>query len=368
MLMMLSDGPGTAHSFIEVLHEAPRRLEVQHSKSWSATCKTLRNLFCAQVTIITLSDPADASKPCCSTWPQLMTVVCKSQSDLKGDLSFQWEYMMQLHTEETGAVLIRSLQHSHMPLVDLPSQHCAALSAFADKHRRVATWMALQGPLLECRAVKSLTHASWPLLRTMELYNIPHLGTKRICYLLDLLHHLIDISITDCFVVACLLSKIGTGCLQFRYILLGSNELDADAISATKHANWPNLEVMDMHGCMLGTSGIQTRESCSWPYLEALCLKHACLDVPALQCQAQWPQLSFMDLCGNHIDATGISYLVQGKWPLLGMLLLSDQGLDEEGLLLLGMPLADISRIMHMADPQADVEYTETSGIGCVYC
>lgn len=58
-------------------------------------------------------------------------VVCKSWSDLKSELSDQWEYMVQLQADSLGAVLIGS--HPYMPLFDLTSQPCAALSGFADK-------------------------------------------------------------------------------------------------------------------------------------------------------------------------------------------------------------------------------------------
>ena len=133
-------------------------------------------------------------------------------------------------------MLIRSLQQPHMPLVDLPSQHCVALSAFADKHRHVAKCMGLRGLILGCRVVKSLTQGSWPLLVSLELYNIPHLGIESS-------------------------REIGSGCPQLQYILLSNNELDAYAISAITQAKWPNLEALDMQ---LSTSGIQILSSCSW--------------------------------------------------------------------------------------------------------
>lgn len=88
--------------------------------------------------------------------------------------------------------------------------------------------------------VKSLTQNPWPLLKTLELYNIPHLGRESICYLIDLLHLPIEITITGCFVDALLL-KTATGCSQLQEIILRNTKLDANAMSAITRANWPSL-------------------------------------------------------------------------------------------------------------------------------
>ena len=54
---------------------------------------------------------------------------------LKSKLSAQWDHMLQLETAIKSAVLVWPCQQLHDPLIDLSSQHYAALSAFADKHR-----------------------------------------------------------------------------------------------------------------------------------------------------------------------------------------------------------------------------------------
>ena len=97
---------------------------------------------------------------------------------------------------------------------------------------------------------------------------------------------------------------------------------------------------------MLGVSGTQHLVTRSWPLLNILNLKHACLDSSALKCLAQghWPRLERLDLDGNSIDATGIACLIQDRWPLLLTLTLSDEGLDAEACSLLGMTKVDVSR------------------------
>ena len=138
-------------------------------KNLSATCRTLRTSFCARVTVITLSDAADASKLCCTTWPQLMMVVFENDAT-RGKLSAQWEIMMEIELLAGGCVssrqtvmLFRSYHQLNAPLTDLPSQHCAALSDFAVKCRGTALVITLQGPCVGCGAVQSLTNSICPL-------------------------------------------------------------------------------------------------------------------------------------------------------------------------------------------------------------
>lgn len=107
-------------------------------KNVSATCRSVRSLFCAQVNIICLPDLAHVAVLCLATWRQLMMVVCTSRlnDQLLGKLSDEWEYMMEMQSAWGTAVLIRSRQQVHSPVKDLPSQPCAALSRFAKKSRQ----------------------------------------------------------------------------------------------------------------------------------------------------------------------------------------------------------------------------------------
>ena len=59
-------------------------------------------------------------------------------------------------------MLIQSCQQLDSPLMDLPRQHSAALSAFADKHRRCAEEFKLQRPLVNYSVARSLMQNSWP--------------------------------------------------------------------------------------------------------------------------------------------------------------------------------------------------------------
>ena len=119
---------GRMRSFVEVLHEAPTILEElppKALKALSATCRSLRTSFCAQVKVISLSNVEEAFKLCCTTWPRLLMVVSDSGPELASKLSAQWEVLMGLTLcskaswEHKTAVLVRSWQQVQPPIMDL---------------------------------------------------------------------------------------------------------------------------------------------------------------------------------------------------------------------------------------------------------
>ena len=81
------------------------------------------------------------------------------------------------------SVLVRSREK--LPLIDLPSQHCAAVSEFAERHRHTANSMRLRGPFVGFRVVQSLTLGSWPLLNRLQVVNAAQLEVDSFCHLSD---------------------------------------------------------------------------------------------------------------------------------------------------------------------------------------
>ena len=344
--------PVPTPSFIDVLHEAPavlERLPPAGLKNLSATCRSLRTLFCAQVTAITVTTSADASKLCSRKWPQLVMVVHTSGSKLKGNLSAQWECMMKLTvTTATSPFSSKTavLVSSHRQLHDLSSQHCAALSGFADKHRHTAQNVTLWGPLSGCRIFQCLEKYNWPLLKRFNMIASPQLDVDSASRFLT--HSLTHIHVADsCFDAPALFKKI-TEWPRLVSIQLLNNQLDANAVSAMTHAKWPFLHTLNLSFNKLGLVGVQHLVSCAWPCLGVLKLDQACIDALALQCLAcgHWPRLWHLSLDGNPVNTTGISYLVQVNWPMLRQLWLPGQGLDKKAYLLLGIVKADIRQIL----------------------
>lgn len=346
-------------SFVELLHEVPRVLEVLSPtgvKSLSATCRSLRTLFCEGVKVIYLSDPTDASKLCCMTWPQLVMVVCSGESKLSCKLAPQWEYMVEYMVEyrvelqlpSRTAVLVRPCQQLQNSLVGPGTQHCAALSKFADRFRTEAfmvSGMTLRGPCVGCRVVQCLTLAPWPVVKYLKVEDSPQLGLQSLSDLCNSLPHLTDIDLADCFLDATLLLKFGFKRPQLWCLRLSNNQLDLNAIAALAHA-CPRIVHLSLELNMLDAAGMQRLVSCSyaWLALTHLTLRHACIDGPGLNCLAQghWPELLVLDLCGNHVETKClVSYLTRRSWPLLQTLVLSVQDLNEEACSLLGIPIPE---------------------------
>lgn len=214
--------------------------------------------------------------------------------------------------------------------------------------------MRLQGPVIGCRVLQSLTHDVWPQLAVLEMCDAPQLGLDTMSVLTNL--SLTHIAFAGCCLDTAVLLELSTGWPQLRSIQLRNNQLDANTISAIRQAKWPGLYYLHLDFNTLGVAGMQHIVSCSFPLTQYLTLKYACLDAPALQClaQGQWPLLTGLNLNGNNIDATGVSCLVKGNWPSLCRLTLSDQGLDERACLLLGIAKAGRSGVL--AAQQLDFE------------
>ena len=329
---------GHMRSLIDLLHEVPAVLEAlppEALKALSASCRSLRTSFCAQVKVISMSDAEDACRVCCMTWPQLLMVVCIGGSKL-AKLSAQWEQTIEMAlTANTmsacmTAVLVRPCQQVHTPLTDLLTQHATALSNFAEKHRHNTTDLSLRGPFVRCSAIQSLMQDSWPTLRVLSL-TTPQLEAGSISQFSKSLPNLAAFDIEQCSTAALELLRSGTAWPHLLTLSLAHNQLDAKLISVMPQARWTQLRYLNLGSNMIGTAGVQHLVACSWPHLHILHLANTGIDEPALRCLAHglWPALCMLDLTKNNIDAAGVSHLVQASWPQLSALMLSEQGLDE---------------------------------------
>ena len=350
--MEASNQQRTAVSFLDVLHEAPTLLEelpLVQLKNLSATCRSLRTSFCARIRVMTFADPADASNISCTTWPQLVMTTCTPGKWMKSKLSSQWGYLLEMSLPDASAMLIRSLQELRTAAIDLSMQHCAALSAFADKHRHTTRQLSLRGPLAGCQAIQVLTQDTWPVLGSLALCDSPHQGWESMSHLSKSMRSVDSVCIVDSCLDGSGLLTLVTEWSQLKLLKLSNNQLDPNALSAISQANWPNLGYFVLSYDVLGVAGTRQLVFCSWPLLTTLILDHACIDEPAISClaQGQFPALTWLSLKGNNvnIDAAGISYLVQGNWPKLMMLILSDQCLDQAAYSLLGISKPEQQRV-----------------------
>ena len=240
---------------------------------------------------------------------------------------------------DAPAVLVRSLQQLHTTGIGLSSQHCVALSAFAEKHKHASRVLTLQGPLTGCRANQVLTQDPWPVPSSVALVDPLQLGVETMSQLNRSLHSVTILCIVDSCLDTSGLLNLVTDWSRLRMLEISNNQVDVNAISLIRHAKWPHLERLLLSSNKLGVADMQHLVPCSWPLLTFLILDHECIDVPSVSCiaQGQFPALTLLSLRGNNVDAAGISYLVQGNWPELTTLMLSDECLDEAAFMLLGI-------------------------------
>lgn len=349
-------------SFIDLLYETPRLLEVlppTSLKSVSATCKSLRTSFRARVSIIHLSCPEDALTLRCATWPQLVLVVCTSDSELRSThFSAGWQYMLGLVMRGAcfkSAVMVVSHSLASLPVIDLSKRHCTALADFADKHSHDTKFLRLQGPCLVGRAFQALAQGPWLVLDCLEVCKAPQLGVEGASHLCHL-YTLTDITFADCCLDAAALMQLGTGCPGLERICLSNNQFDANTILGLPRNKWHQLWMLELSFNTLGPTGMQHIASCSWPEMMCLSLHHTGIDEHDLKwlAQASWPTFRILNLAGNIINAVGSSHLLHGNWPYLRRICLSAEGIDEEARSLLGIAAEPTSRIdcqQHAANP-----------------
>lgn len=208
---------------------------------------------------------------------------------------------------QTAAVLIRPCQQAFAPMMNLSSQHCALLSGFADKYRRVVRGIILHGPLVTCKAVQSLTYGKWPLLTSLKVHSAPQLGSESISHLSGCLDFVTTFQVMYTSLDALALFQKCSNWSELKYVMFCDNQLDAHTISAITHANMTDLQQFSLRNNMLGKIGLQHLVSCSWPSLVRLALEHAGIEGPDLKClvNSQWPALQELSLDGNNIDAKG---------------------------------------------------------------
>lgn len=119
-------------------------------------------------------------------------------SELASRLSAQWDLLMSLSDNSwrcKTVVLVRSRQQAHAPLEDLPIQHAAALSDFADRYHDFVQDMTLWGPLAGCRVVQTLSSYAWRAVRRLILCESPYFHAESMSYLITCLPSLQPINI-----------------------------------------------------------------------------------------------------------------------------------------------------------------------------
>ena len=180
-----------AVSIVEVVHQAPRLMEVltpEGVKALTATCTQLRRDFCHRVTTIQMMNDQDSAMLCADKWPSLVMVVISTAVALAEKLCGDrlescladkgWSTIARLQLEQSpegptgqrsggqqSVALIINASHQTSPDMDTKA-HGSALACFAKKWevKTQPMCMCLDSKSVHMDPLKHLQISRWPCL------------------------------------------------------------------------------------------------------------------------------------------------------------------------------------------------------------
>ncbi len=341
-----------AVALIDVLHQAPRLLEVLTQDSWkalSAASKSLNETVHSLVTIITIEHLEDIPLLAKGSWPHLSMVILPKQRDARPDigaLRHRWQLLACVSLGERGfglglgttdvAVLLSSQQSRYTTLdnTELAVRPLEHLLSSKWSESQSLCLHQVQETVVGTAVMKQLSKGRWQCLSHFELCG-KQLDVANILLLFKSkwaeLHQLkLMLSNLDATVIA-QLSTDGWPSLkhlQLTYCAIP----DADAILHLATLNLPQLAYLYSTETRITPATVQQLSQAPLVKLISLFLQSAGLGATALLnfAQADWSRLKYLDLSQNcRMGAAAIRHLVQAQLPGLRGLGLSECGLDD---------------------------------------
>lgn len=343
-----SSAKATASAFLDIIHQAPRLLEMLCQDSLKALSATSRNLRAAvhdMTTVLAIKHEADIGCLLKGNWPHLSLVIMRNQeygySSYSQLLTTKWRLLarIDLSTRCFGSVdvvfLLQPLQHP---------QHVGH-----DKHRFYA------------QPLRHLLRKDWSGLRRLDLSEVKS-SSMGLAVMAQLSQGdwplLTSLDLSDNKLGADSMSEIITGKFPALESLdVSSNKLDVEAMRQLVKGDWPTLKYLWLSiNPLLNADGIKQLSGAKWGQLHDLSLSYTpvtadmmeelvklplarlktlslsgCgLDVPAVSvlARANWPTLRSLRLTENRLPAEAVSQLNRGRFPALRLLDLSNCKMD----------------------------------------
>ena len=181
--------------------------------------------------------------------------------------------------------------------------------------------LCLKGVYLDEGAMKALTSANWPLLRSLYvdkgwLLNATAIATianAPSCALLArlrLAHVKLDSACTH---------RLTLLHHRLQRLSLAFTDMDAAAMSQLFSVPWPQLQHLAIKGNTMTADSVAQLVSASMPKLIVLRLEDNKLTAPAMRhlAKGKWPKLKGLAVCNNPLDGTALEHLLKGSWPKL---------------------------------------------------
>lgn len=191
---------------------------------------------------------------------------------------------------------------------------------------------------LDAEGMAMLAKGNWPLLSDINLRYNSTLDAAAIAQLSTTNWPLTSLSLSHTPVSAAMAAELAQLHLpNLKILWLNSTGLTAAAMSELASVDWPTMQCLYLSDNDLDAAGMQHLCKMHLPALHRLYLSHANIlaEGACWLVQGSWPLLTDLDLSHNQLDANAIDSIVNGVWPELRSLLLAGNAFGHDGLQLL---------------------------------
>ncbi len=255
-----------AVSFMEVVHQAPRLMELLTAeclKALTATCTELRRDFCHPVTTINMTNEQDQAMLLADKWPSLVMVVISTTLTWQGRPTLfhhftpylserEWATMVRIQVQEgdltdsesvfkeSVALVVRS---SHQSSQDMDTKAYGIALArlateWAAKARSICITMSLTSDSANMTSesanmnpLKHLHIGDWPCLKDLSCYGQYGSVLPVTCFWREHSSNLQTILLSQCSLGADMIQSLVTSCPRLRTLELIACKVDAAALA-----------------------------------------------------------------------------------------------------------------------------------------
>ncbi len=351
----------SAITFIEVVHQAPRLMELlppESLKALSGVCHFLHRYCRSLVRGIMVADPSDMRHILSKAWPKLGLIFLSFIGDyakshdmdyydslLNDQWTSRWSLVLwgeEFRGDSVGAIiwLVNPAQ------ADLNQSRIISQA----HHAFLLSWLRsrLSGPIdvrllrncLGAAGFKYLSSGNWPNLVELDLCG-RNVHAHAVAFLVQgQWSGLRALNLSNNQLDALSIAYLVKGNWPYLTRLdLSCNDLDATAVAQLIEGNWSELQMLDLSFNSLQDAGVMCLSQGNWPNLQILRLCRVGLDALGAQyvSDANWRKLQYLYLQGNEIGAAVATHLVNGLCPCLMHLEVGHNDVTEAAYTILGV-------------------------------
>ena len=308
-------------TLLDILQEVPtllRLLTPETQKALSAASRSFRQLFIAQVQVVTVNCEEDLALMHQNNWPLLSMVILHKRLCLT--LPSMYKY-----TRLAGSVRILARAGSQL--------QCAIVFMLRPRQTLDSAWEITAAQQL----AQQLMTAEWRELSSLTLTAVkPHA------------------------LVTAIISQLSKGSWpSLRSLVLVSCRLSAQDCLLLSQGNWQALCSLELGSTCLDAECMAWLAKADWPVLERVCLSNnANLDAVGIAhlCTANWPLLRSLDLSGVPVSAAMAAELAKLHLPNMSKISLNNTGLTAAAMSALAQ--ADWRSLTHLGVSWNDLDTT----------